>query len=242
MKRVKLTSVLGLGVALLLAAGCGGGSSNPAKHAGGLNPADFTTKVDNPWFPLKPGTTYVYKGTDDKGKPTRDVVTVTSRTKLVGGVRSLVVLDHVYNGKGQVTERTQDYYAQDKQGTVWYTGEDTAELDSKGHVTTTEGTWHNGTGGGRAGIFMPAQPRVGERHRQEYLKNHAEDIFQVLSLSAAVKTPTGTYSPAIETKEFTRLEPGIVGGKWYAKGVGQVAERTLKGDKENLKLVALRHG
>jgi hypothetical protein len=239
---MKRTLIVLLGIALLVASGCGGGSSSPVKHPGGLNPADFTTNVDNPWFPLKPGTTWVYKGTDDTGKPTRDVMTVTSRTKLIGGIRSVVVLDRVYDARGRVGERTQDYYSQDKQGTVWYTGEDTAELDKKGHVTTTEGTWHNGVNGGRAGIFMPANPRVGERHRQEYLKNHAEDVFQVLSLDAKIKTPTGNYSPAIETKEFTRLEPGIVGGKWYAKGVGEVAERTFKGDKENLKLVALRHG
>ena len=243
MKRVRSTTLLGLGVAVLVATGCGGGgSSKPATHAGGIDPANFTSKVDNPWFPLKPGTTYVYKGTDDKGKPTRDVVRVTNQTKVVGGLRSLVVDDRVYDAAGRLGERTHDYYAQDKQGTVWYTGEDTAELDKKGHVTTTEGTWHNGVNGGRAGVFMPANPRVGERHRQEYLKGHAEDVFQVLSLNAKVKTPTGSYSPALETREFTRLEPGIVGGKWYAKGIGQVAERTLKGDKENLVLVSLKRG
>jgi hypothetical protein len=242
MQRVRNTTLLGLGIAVLVATGCGGGSKSTTKHASGLNPADFSPRVDNPWFPLKPGTTFVYKGTDDKGKPTRDVVHVTSQTKDIGGLHSLVVDDRVYDASGRVGERTHDYYAQDKQGTVWYTGEDTAEYDSKGHVTTREGTWHNGVNGGRAGVFMPAHPRVGERHRQEYLKNHAEDIFQVLSLTAKITTPTGSYSPAIETKEFTRLEPGIVGGKWYAKGVGQVAERTLKGDKENLKLVSVRHG
>jgi hypothetical protein len=242
MKAARSRTVMGLAIAGLVAAGCGGGSSSSSsKHVAGLDPANFTTKVDNPWFPLKPGTTYVYAGTNDKGKPTRDVFRVTHQTKDVGGVRSLVVDDRVY-ASGRLGERTRDYYAQDKQGTVWYVGEDTAELDSKGRVTTREGSWHNGTNGGRAGVFMPANPRLGERHRQEYLKNHAEDVFQVVRLSGAFRTPYRSFPRTLMTKEFTRLEPGVVGAKWYAKGIGQVAERTLKGDKENLSLVAVRHG
>ena len=240
----RLLVLVGLALALPAAAGCGGsdnGSGDTGKHASGIDPANFTTKVDNPWFPLKPGTTYVYEGTDDKGKPTRDVVQVTNQTHVVDGVRCVVVSDRVYSA-GHLSERTHDYYAQDKQGTVWYLGEDTAELNSKGRVTTTEGTWHSGVSGGRGGIFMPADPRPGERHRQEYLKNHAEDVFQVVRLNVPIRTPYRSFAKTILTKESTRLEPGVVGGKWYAKGVGQVAERTLKGDKENLVLISVKHG
>jgi hypothetical protein len=223
MRRVKAVAV----TAAAVLAGCGAGAG-AATHGNGIDPANFTSRVDNPWFPLKPGARFVYKGTDDKGKPTRDVMRVTHKTKLIDGVRCVVLDDRVYNGAGRLHERTNDYYAQDKNGTVWYMGEDTAELDRHGRVTTREGTWHSGVNGGRGGIFMPAHPRVGEQHRQEYLKGHAEDVFRVVRVTRT----------RVMTEERSRLEPGVVGGKTYRRGVGQVAEHTLKGDKENLRLVS----
>jgi hypothetical protein len=252
MRNRTLPAIAALAVATL-AAGCGSGgdsgggsggssakSTRPASSSG-LDPANFTTKVDNPWFPLKPGTTWVYKGTDDEGKPTRDVVHVTRSTKVVGGVRVVVASDRVYT-EGRLAERTHDYYAQDKQGNVWYVGEDTADLGPGGKVITREGTWHAGVDGAKAGLFMPARPRVGERHRQEYYKGHAEDEFQVLKLGVSISTPFRSFNDALLTQEVTRLEPGIVGVKYYARGIGQVAEQTTKGNQENLKLVALRRG
>ncbi|MFN2617857.1 MAG: hypothetical protein ABR581_12165 [Thermoleophilaceae bacterium] len=237
----KTLVLVALTLALPAAAGCGGGSSKPARSVSGIDPANFTSKVDNPWFPLKPGTTYVYVGRDDKGKPTRDVEKVTPRTKVIGGVRSVVVDDRVYT-TGRLSERTLDYYAQDKQGRVWYLGEDTAELDSKGKVTTREGTWRTGVNHGRGGIFMPASPRPGESHRQEYLKDHAEDVFAVVRLNASIRTPYRSFSQTLLTRETTRLEPGVVSVKYYAKGIGPVAERTLKGPKEKLDLISLKRG
>jgi hypothetical protein len=228
-------------------AGCGSGggsdkaSATSAPSSSGLDPADFTTTVDNPWFPLKPGTTWVYAGTDDEGKPTRDVVHVTNMTKTVGGVRVVVASDRVYT-RGRLGERTLDYYAQDRRGNVWYVGEDTADLDRHGRVVTREGTWHAGVDGAKAGLFMPARPQVGERHLQEYYKGHAEDSFEVLKSGVRISTPFRSFKDALLTREVTPLEPGIVGVKYYARGVGQVAEQTTKGNKENLKLVAVRPG
>src|SRR5947209_5249787 len=116
----------------VFASNASGTSMRPDRRGG------FTTKIDNPWFPLAPGTTLVYKGVKD-GKPQRDVFKVTKRTKVVGGVRCLVVDDRVY-ASGHLGERTTDYYVQDASGNVWYYGEDTAELDSRGRVTSREGT------------------------------------------------------------------------------------------------------
>ena len=141
--------------------------------AGGPEPGRFTGRVTNPWFPLKPGTTYVYRGARD-GKPARDVLTVTRRTKTIQGVRCVVVEDLLYLD-GKLHERTNDWYTQDVDGNVWYFGEATAELDDKGRVTTTEGSWQAGRNGAKAGIFMPAHPTVGYTGRQEYYKGHAED-------------------------------------------------------------------
>src|SRR5215475_7229156 len=163
-----------ISAAALLAAGFAGAASSPA----GYGP-----RVTNPWFPLKPGTTLVYRGVKD-GTPSRDVVTVIRQTKLVNGVRCRVVHDLLYL-RGRLRERTTDWYAQDGRGNVWYFGEQTAELDASGHVSSTEGSWQSGRDGARAGIFMPARPRVGYSARQEYYKGHAEDHFQVLSLRAS---------------------------------------------------------
>src|SRR5436189_6168316 len=115
-------------LAALVFAGSAGGTGTRADRPGG-----FTTTIDNPWFPLKPGTTLIYKGVKD-GKPQRDVFHVTTRTKVVHGARCVVVDDRVYSG-GHLSEKTLDYYTQDANGNVWYYGEDTAELNAKGPAT-----------------------------------------------------------------------------------------------------------
>ncbi|MGZ4396326.1 MAG: hypothetical protein ACXVZ2_13300, partial [Gaiellaceae bacterium] len=136
-------------------------------------PGEFVARVDNPWFPLTPGTTYFYTGVKD-GHPSRVVTTVTHRTAVIAGVRCTVIDDRGYES-GRLAERTTDWYAQDRLGNVWYFGESTAELDAKGRVTSTEGTWRAGVDGARAGIYMPAHPRVGQSYAQEFYKGHAQD-------------------------------------------------------------------
>jgi len=140
------------------------------------NPSNFSPRVDNPWFPLKPGTVYVYRGVKD-GKQARDIVTVTHRTQKIDGVPCVVVSDRLYL-RGRLEERTTDWYSQDRKGNVWYFGESTAELDAQGHVKSTEGTWQAGRDGAVAGIYMPAHPTVGRSGRQEFYRGHAEDHFK----------------------------------------------------------------
>jgi hypothetical protein len=233
-----LLACLGLALAV---GGCGSaeGTSPPKGLERVPPPSEFTTKIDNPWFPLKPGTTLVYEG-GEGGSAERDVFKVTGRTKVVNGVRCVVIDDRVFSN-GHLEERTNDYYAQDSKGNVWYFGEDTATLDSHGHVKSTDGTWHAGTDGAHAGLFMPAHPRRGETHRQEYLKGHAEDWFQVVDLNAAVKTAHGDYPHALRTREWTPLEPDVVDAKYYVRGIGEVYEATVKGGNERFELVAVRH-
>jgi hypothetical protein len=202
------------------------------------NPQNFVAHVTNPWFPLKPGTTYIYRGVKD-GKRTRDVVTVTHRTRTIDGVRTTEVQDRLYEA-GHLEERTSDWYAQDKQGNVWYFGEATAELDKNGHVTSREGSWLTGVNGAQAGIYIPGRPRVGDSARQEYYKGHAEDHFQVLSLGAAVSVPYVTSHKALLTKEWTPLEPGVLDHKYYVRGIGNVKEISVKGPLERNVLVAVR--
>jgi hypothetical protein len=234
--------------AAALAAGLGSGSAAAdSKHSGpGFDPDRFgrhSDRVDNLWFPLPAGRRLVYSGTEG-GKPAQDSFTVTHKTKLIAGVRARVVHDRVIHD-GHVTERTSDWYAQDKTGTVWYLGEATAELDAKGRVKSTEGSFMAGRNGAKGGIFMPAKPRVGQSFRQEDFKGQAEDRFRILSLSESVTTPAATSQQAMLTKETTPLERGIVDHKYYVQGVGTVLEDTVRGvpaGSERLELVSIRDG
>jgi hypothetical protein len=221
-------------LSLILAGGCGSDETRSPATPG----RDYVVRVDNPWFPLKPGTTLVYRGTEG-GEQLRDVFTVTNRTKLIQGARCTVVVDRLYKD-GRLAERTTDWYAQDAAGNVWYFGEETAELDENGNVQSTEGTWQAGVDGAKAGIFMPAHPKVGHSFRQEYYKGHAEDRFRVLRLDAAVRVPYAQSDRALLTKEWTPLEPDVVGHKYYVRGIGTVKEQTVKGGDELLVLVEVR--
>jgi hypothetical protein len=217
--------VLSLIVAALFAGGSGGAT------------AGFAPRVDNPWFPLSPGTTLVYRGVKD-GKAARDVVKVLHTTKTIQGVRCTSVSDRLYLA-GRLEERTTDWYAQDRRGNVWYFGEATAELDRSGHVTSTEGSWLAGRNGARAGIYMPARPHVGQTGRQEYYKGHAEDHFAVVSVRARVSVPYVSSTRAVLTKEWTPLEPGTLDHKYYVRGIGTVKEVTVKGLLERDVLVSV---
>jgi hypothetical protein len=228
-----LSTIMAAAVLFVLAS-TGIAASAPAA---GPNPRDFVARVDNPWFPLLPGTTFVYRGVKD-GKTARDVVTVTHATRTIQGVRSTAVADRLYLA-GRLEERTTDWYAQDRRGNVWYFGEATAELDRAGHVTSTEGSWLAGRNGAKAGIYMTARPTVGQSRLQEYYKGHAEDHFAVVSLRARVSVPYTTSNRALLTKEWTPLEPGTLDHKYYVRGIGNVKEVTVKGPLERSELVSV---
>jgi hypothetical protein len=200
--------------------------------------SSFSARVDNPWFPLVPGSRYVYVGVKD-GKPSREVLRVTRRTTRIEGIPCVVIDDRLYI-RGRLEERTTDWYSQDSAGNVWYLGENTAELYPSGRVKTTAGTWRHGVNGGKAGIFMPAQPRVGLTGREEYLKGQAEDYFKVIGLFG---TLTGGDPPTmLLTQEWTPLEPGVLDHKMYVRGIGTVLEQTEKGGNERNELVSYTRG
>jgi hypothetical protein len=191
--------------------------------------SDFSARVDNPWFPLAPGSTYVYTGIRD-GKPARDVLSVTRRPAAIDGVPCVVVDDRLYL-TGRLAERTTDWYTQDRRGNVWYFGEQTAELDARGRVTGTKGTWRAGVDGARPGIYMPARPKLGQTYQQEYYAGQAEDQFEVAALFG---------KNAVLTREWTRLDPGVIDEKLYVRGVGTTVEGAIKGGDEHLVLQSLR--
>lgn len=252
MRRIPILFAL-LAVSVLLAAACGARSessssgdakapkSNPEKPGGyapKIVPSDFTTEIDNEYFPLEPGTTFVYEGeTEDATEG--DTVRVTSDTKNVMGVECVVVEDRVTED-GELTEKTYDWYAQDKAGNVWYFGEDSTEYEN-GKVKSTEGSWEAGEDGAEPGMIMPADSKVGESYRQEYYKGEAEDIAKPLKLDGSARVPYGSFDNVLVTYEWTPLEPNIAEHKYYAPGVGNVLEVAVKGPRERLELVDVKH-
>lgn len=202
-------------------------------------PTAWASHVDNPYFPLTPGTTLTYKGKLD-GTSSTDVLTVTHETKAILGAATTVIHDQVFQ-KGDLVEDTFDWYAQDASGNVWYFGEDTKELDH-GQVVSTEGSWEAGVNNARAGIFMPASPSVGQAFKQEDAKNVAEDCTKIVDLHASIKTSYVTSSDALKTEEFSLLEPGVLDNKYYVRGIGNVAERTVQGGTDFLDLVTVKQG
>ena len=202
-----------------------------------INPANFVAKVDNPYLPLTPGKTFVFEGTSEDGTE-RVEVYVTNDTKVILGVTAIVIRDRV-TLNDELIEETLDWYAQDKEGNVWYLGEDAKEYEN-GVVISTKGSWEAGVNGAQPGFIMKANPKVSDSYRQEYYKNEAEDMAEVLSLKESVSVPYGSFNNCLQTKEWTPLEPGVITHKYYVSGVGLVLEKMVKGGSEQLKLVEIK--
>jgi hypothetical protein len=200
--------------------------------------ADFVRTVDNPYWPLPPGTGYHFRGVRGRTPQVDDEV-VLHRTKTISGVTCTVVRDTV-SAHGHPVERTFDWYAQDRQGNVWYMGEDSLELKN-GHFTMATDSWESGINGARPGIIMPAHPQPGGAYRQEfYPAGQALDQARVLRTNASIKVPYGAYHRVLVTSERSPLEPQTE-HKFYAPGVGELAERVVKGHHEEFKLVRVTH-
>jgi len=201
-----------------------------------IDPANFVTTIDNPYYALSPGTTFVYEGTKE-GDTQRDEVVVTNETKVILGVTCVVVRDTATH-QGDLLEKTDDWYAQDKDGNVWYFGEDTAEYEN-GKVTSREGSWQAGVDGAQPGIVMLAHPEVPRSYRQEYYQGHAEDMAWVVSLDRPIKVPYRSLDQTLLTLEWSTLDPNVIDRKYYAAGIGLVAELSASGPKETAELVSV---
>jgi hypothetical protein len=206
-----------------------------------LDPADFTTRIDNPYWPMRPGSRWVYRETDLEGARQRVVVTVTNRTKMIAnGVEARVVRD-VVTAKGQLVEATDDWYAQDKAGNIWYLGEDTTEYEN-GKPVSTEGSFEAGVDGAQPGVVMPAKPRPGLKYRQEYYAGHAEDKGEIVSLRAQAEVPFGHFTNVLMTKDTNPLEPKVLEFKFYARGVGPVLAISVSGSSDREDLIRYTRG
>jgi hypothetical protein len=238
-----LSVVLSLGLVA-----CGGGSDNGSSSSlpqgsepADLNPSDFVAQIDNPYWPMAPGSKWVFTETDLKGSTERIEITVTDRKKTILGIEATVVHDVVTSGDGELVEDTFDWFAQDKDGNLWYLGEDTTEFEN-GKPTSKKGSWEAGVKGAEAGIFLPGKPEVGMTYRQEYLAGEAEDAAKILSLDEQVAVKAGSYKGVLMTKDWTPLQPEILEHKFYAKGVGPVLLTGLSGGNFWEELVSTTKG
>jgi len=222
--------------ATLMTAGGAGLPDARAATAPVFDPANFVAVVDNPYFPLPAGRTLVYEGIKD-GQTQIDTVTVTGETRVILGITATVVRD-VSTHEGTVLERTADWYAQDKQGNVWYLGEDTVAFLSNGK-TDTSGSWEAGVRGAVPGIVMEANPQIPDAYRQEYLAGQAEDTAWVVQVGGTITVPYGKLRNTLTTLEATRLEPGAYDRKVYAPGIGIALEQALSGTPEFAQLVSV---
>jgi hypothetical protein len=197
-------------------------SSDPLAQLG-LRTSDFGGPINNPYFPLIPGTTYDYAGLSG-GVPFTDVFEVTHNTKMIMGVKTVEILDRGWLN-GSLEERTLDWFAQDKNRNVWYFGEFATQI-SNGVVTGHDGSWQGGKNGALPGIVMEGHPKVGDTYNQENAAPIAEDSAKVLSLNAPVNVPFGSFPNALKTKEFSALDPEVE-HKFYGKGVGEIRAETV---------------
>jgi len=233
---------IALSLTVIALAGCGGDSMSSSSNAlpqgtkpSKLDPSKFTTEIDNPYWPMKPGYHWVYRELED-GELQRVDVTVTDQTKVLDGVTARVVHDRVMR-QGQVVEDTRDWYAQDSDGNLWYLGEDTKEYEN-GKVKSTEGSWAYGVDGAQPGVVVPADPKQGMTYREEFYAGHAEDAAEVLNVDSQVQVPYGRFKGAILTRNYSSLEPTVEEMKLYARGVGPVMELLVSGGSGRTELLS----
>jgi hypothetical protein len=204
-----------------------------------IDPANFTTPVANPYFPLRPGTVFTYRGSEGSDRLVEHLK-VTHQTEQIQGVTTSVISDILF-ANGRLQERTTDWYAADNNGSVWYFGERTATYKKNGDVQSREGSWRAGVNGGVAGVIMPADPKPTDAYRQESRAGHAEDQAWIVSRHEHIRVPYGHLTDVVRSFEWTRLEPHVVSVKFYAPHLGIVQEQDVAGGTEFMQLVHVRH-
>ncbi len=211
-----------------------GGDYNPV-----IDPENFAGTIDNPFLTLTPGRVWVYEGKNEDGETERVEIEVTPDTKMVLGVANTVVREREWVD-GELVEDTLDWFVQDKDGNVWYFGEDSKEIEN-GEVVSTAGSWEAGVNGAKPGIIMKANPQIGDAYRQEFLKGEAEDMGKVLGTNEAVTIGLGNYQNCLQTQDWTPLDPEVVEHKFYSKEIGNlILEKKAAGGSGQMELIKMK--
>jgi hypothetical protein len=257
--KIQLPTAFAVAVLAAALVGCGGSMGDAStsssqvgqaavRHAGAgvpwsppaIDPANFVARVDNPYLPLRPGTTLRYRGVmKDGSSPQVDTFAVTHRRKLVMGISCTVVRDTV-TSSGRPVERTYDWFAQDRQGNVWYMGEETQEL-KHGRFGKMIDSGPAGRNGAQPGLMMEAHPQAGDAYWQFHWPGHAMDTAIVLGTGGRIQLPYRSFDHTLLTQEQSPLEPGVRDRKWSVRGIGYVRERAASGSHEQIRLVSVTH-
>ena len=251
-KRTLIAAVLASLVAGLAFVACGDDDNSSGDANRGLpqtsepvdlDPADFTTDIDNPYWPMQPGNRWVYRETDTKGTRERVVVTVTDKTKKIANGITARVISDVVTENGTPVEITDDWYAQDSDGNVWYLGEAVRNFEN-GEFVDRAGSFEAGVDGAQPGIVMPADPEPGLTYRQEYYKGEAEDRAAIVTVGEErVEVPAGFFGKdVLMTRDLVPLEPKVEELKFYAPGIGPVLSVHTDGAGGRAELVSYRRG
>jgi hypothetical protein len=258
--RIQTPTVLAVAALSAALGGCGSSGGNaaasssrsaavtgsPASAEGrwsppAIDPANFVSRVDNPYLPLVPGTTLRYRGVMKNGTtPQVDTFAVTHQRRLVMGVSCTVVRDTV-TSRGRPVERTYDWFAQDRQGNVWYMGEETQEL-KHGRFGKMIDSGPAGQNGAQPGLMMEAHPTKGDSYWQFHWPGHALDTAIVRGSGGTVSLPYGTFKHTLLSQEQSPLEPGVIDHKWSVRGIGYVKEQAASGTREQIKLISVTRG
>lgn len=186
-------------------------------YAPTINATDFSPNIANRYVTLTPGMKLTYESIGEGGAVEVIEITVTNETRTIMGVEARRVNDKA-TVNGVLVEDTRDYLAQDREGNVWYFGE---EVDNykDGKIDNHKGSWIGGVDGAQPGIWMKASPKVGEKYRQEYYKGEAEDVARVISISETVTVRGKTYSNCVKTLDTSLIEAALKEEKYYCPEV-----------------------
>lgn len=202
-----------------------------------INPSNFVSKINNPYHTLTPEKSYTYQAETEEGTE-KNIVVVTDKTKEILGVTTIVVWDRVWLDE-ELIEETYDWYVQDKEGNVWYFGEDSKEYED-GKVVSTEGSWEAGVNEAEPGIVMEANPKIGDSYRQEYYKGEAEDMADVIALNESVTVPYGTFKNCLKTRDWSKIDSTLNEYKYYCSDVNAVVLEVVVDSGERTELISIQ--
>lgn len=203
-----------------------------------IDPTNFSTNITNKYFSLPVGKKMVYEAETQEG-PEKIEIEVESGTRTIMGVETIIYRDRVYVA-GQLVEDTKDYLAQDKEGNVWYFGEEVDNYEN-GALKDHSGSFIVGVDGAKPGIWMKNIQTVGDSYRQEYYKGEAEDMRDVVAVDQTVTTKLATYTGCVKTYDWTPLDPKSREHKHHCPEVGTLvlAENLQTGKREELTSVVI---
>lgn len=213
---------------------CRDGGDTDSSPAATVNRADFTARVDHPLFSLASVRSQTFEGTE-RDPETGEVIKtrmekhVLDQTETVAGVEVTVLEVKEYEGDDLV-ERTLDYFAQHRDGSVWYFGERIDDYED-GKITGHGGQWLAGEGNARPGLYLPAKPVVGQEFAQEQAPGVAEDRSTILGTDAEITTPAGRFTGCLQVKDYAPLSK-TEEFKTYCPKVGIVREEEPLADTE----------